>query len=534
MSDLDDRRRADAAEKTVSVLKKKVLELYNGGSQSALQRQLEKARHREEENRRKRELIEVRANELSRYNATLEAEVRRRTQAIKTILDNVTFGFLVIDRDLRVLPESTRSCTTLFERDAVEGASLPELLELDARRREHLVLGVDQVFEDVMPSEVSLAQLQQKFPKKSGKVLSAEGSVVRGEDGNVSGILFTVSDISALEAATREGQVHRTLVSILRQREAFRAFLYDTRKLLGSSRECIAREEQLAARRYVHTVKGNAASYGLTDLVDVIHDIEESPALDRSQIDAIEASLRAFLATHAGVLELEYDGAGTEGFEVSEAQLSGLRTLLSKGASVDELRRWADRVAQKPAWQVLGPVKDFAARLGERLSKQVDFELEGADVLVDVELVRPVFQSLTHLLRNAIDHGIERPLERGKKAASGRLTMWVEERPDGYTVGVRDDGRGIDVEKLSRRAVEKGFLPRDRVERMSEEERVALIFVDGLSSADVTTTISGRGIGMSAVKEALDRVGGKIDVRTASGEGTTFVLSIPRLSAEAI
>src|SRR4051812_48071155 len=100
MSD-DIQRRAEAAERTVEVLKRKVLDLYNGRG-SSLQRQLESARRREEENRRKRAIFEVRANELKRYSETLEAEVARRTEAIQVILDNVTFGFLVVNRELVV------------------------------------------------------------------------------------------------------------------------------------------------------------------------------------------------------------------------------------------------------------------------------------------------------------------------------------------------------------------------------------------------------------------------------------------------
>ena len=108
-----------AAERTVEVLKTKVYDLYNGDT-SALQRQLEKARKRDENNRRKRELVEVRAAELKRYSEGLEAEVARRTEAIKTILDHVTFGFLVVDRALVVQPECTKSCGRLFDASRIE------------------------------------------------------------------------------------------------------------------------------------------------------------------------------------------------------------------------------------------------------------------------------------------------------------------------------------------------------------------------------------------------------------------------------
>lgn len=128
---------AEAAERTVEVLKRKVIELYNGGG-SSLQKQLESARRREEENRRKREIVELRAKELKRYSETLEVEVARRTEAIKTILDNVTFGFLVVNRDLVVQPSFTRSCHRFFGTETVSGEPLCDLLGLTGRARQEV------------------------------------------------------------------------------------------------------------------------------------------------------------------------------------------------------------------------------------------------------------------------------------------------------------------------------------------------------------------------------------------------------------
>jgi two-component system chemotaxis sensor kinase CheA len=516
----DDRTRADAAEKTVAVLKKKVLELYDGGTRSALAAQLERARKREEDNRRRRE-------ELSRYNQRLEREVKERTRAIKTILDHVGFGFLIVGRDLVVQPECTLSCRALLGRDDVEGRPLPDLLGFDARMRAQFVLGVDQVFEDMLPEQASLAQLPHKVVRSDGRVLSIDGSVVRAPDESVAGVLFSIADITALEAATRESRTNRTLVQLLKERESFRAFLVDVRRQLVDARAALVRGDLGVVRRIVHTIKGNAASFALDDVVAVVHALEERERFDPAGLDEITASLRGFLERHKGVLDLELDETGSA-FEVTSEQLSGLRAILARGASASDVRQWIERVGHKPARQVLGPVEEFTQRLAERLGKRVHFALDGGDVAVDVERVRPVFQTLTHLLRNAIDHGVERPSERGNKPRDAAVALSIEDRPRDLRVVVHDDGRGIDVDTLGRRAAEKGFVTEQDVRAMSEDQRVSLIFIDGLSSAEVTTTISGRGIGMSAVRDALTRVGGRIDVHSAKGNGTTFTLTIPK------
>ena len=293
-------RRALAAERTVAVLKRKVLDLYNGGT-SALHRQLEKAHRREEENRRKRELVEVRADELKRYSETLEDEVARRTEAIKTILDNVTFGFLVINRELTVQPECTQSCLALFDAPKVEGANLSELLGLGPRARTELLLGVDQVFEDLLPMEASLAQVLRKVRMTNAVTLQIDAKVLRGRAQEVTGLLLTISDITALEAAQRESKVHRTLVSILKQRDSFRTFLLEAKYQLEGARRAIVAGSESTARQAIHTVKGNSASYGLDDIVDVIHGVEDSPRLAPEQVDEIREALRGFLSTHEGV-----------------------------------------------------------------------------------------------------------------------------------------------------------------------------------------------------------------------------------------
>ena len=518
-------RRASAAEKTVEVLKKKVVELYNGDT-SSMHRQVEAAKRREAENKKKRELAEVRATELAKYSQTLEAEVARRTEAIKTILDNVTFGFLVVNRELVVQPETTRSCVALFGESVIEGRRLTELLKLGAREAEHLVLSCDQVFEDLLPEEVSLAQMPQKFPLPGERILRAEGSAIRDKDGAVRAMLFTISDITALEEATRESNNNRTLVGILRQKESFQAFLVETQLHLKSARGAIG--DQPLARRVVHTVKGNCASYGLVDLVELTHAIEEKPAIEVSDIDAISDALRLFLARNRGVLEIDYDKVGDQGFQVTADQMSQFRGIVAKmGGGTPELRHWTARVLAKPALHLLGPIEDFTSRLAERLGKTVDFAIEGGDTIVDVETMRPVLMSLSHLIRNAVDHGIEAPHARAAKPSAGRVRLRVREDARSYHVEVEDDGAGIDLPRVAERAVERGFATREVIEKMPDRG-LSLIFVDGLSTAETTTNISGRGIGMSAVKSAVDGALGKMEIRTQPGKGTLFVLTVPK------
>lgn len=535
-SESDDDKEKEAAkalatQRTIDVLKQKVFDLYNTGSNSVLHRQLDSARRREENTRQKRELVEVRAAELKRYSETLEAEVARRTEAVKTILDNVTFGFLVINRELIVQPECTKSCHRLFGAEKVEGENLSSLLAMNERARLTLGLSVDQVFEDVLPEEASIAQMARKFPTKDGRVLQIDASALRSKQGEVTGLLLTISDMTALDAATKESNNNRTLVNILRQKEAFRVYLVDARQLIDTARRASSANDQASARRALHTLKGNSASYGLDSLVETIHHVEEDLVVKVAQIDEIENALRNFIESNQRVLELEFEEVEQrEDFAVTHEQMTQLKSLIAsiQDARAAELSRWTSEVLRKPASLVLGPVEDFSRKLATRLGKNLSFQLVGAETTVDVDTVRPVFQVLSHLLRNAIDHGLETPLERKGKPAAGHLMLELSETPSTYVVRCSDDGRGIDPQLVGKRAVDLGFVsPRDFAE-MDERKKLDVIFIDGLSTAAITTSISGRGVGMSAVRAAVQKVGGAIDVRSTVGVGTTFIITIPK------
>ena len=144
------------------------------------------------------------------------------------------------------------------------------------------------------------------------------------------------------------------------------------------------------------------------------------------------------------------------------------------------------------------------------------------------KLVMPLFQNLTHLIRNSIDHGIEFPWERGNKAAEALLRVEFQENQNAWVVKVSDDGRGIDSQKIAQKAVERGLISPAELALMSEDAKVTLIFRPGLSTAVSVSDISGRGVGMSAVQEAVLNLGGKINVHTIPSKGSTFCIEIPK------
>jgi two-component system chemotaxis sensor kinase CheA len=170
-------------------------------------------------------------------------------------------------------------------------------------------------------------------------------------------------------------------------------------------------------------------------------------------------------------------------------------------------------------------VRDLSSTFG----KQIRRAQEGKETELDRSLLEAVKDPLTHLVRNAVDHGIEHPDERvaAGKSAEGTLTLRAYHEGGHVIVEVRDDGSGIDPDKIARIAVEKGLVSRDQLATMDRREILALVFRPGFSTAKAVTNVSGRGVGMDVVKTNIERIGGAVDVDSVVGKGTTWRLTIP-------
>lgn len=170
-------------------------------------------------------------------------------------------------------------------------------------------------------------------------------------------------------------------------------------------------------------------------------------------------------------------------------------------------------------------VRDLSRDLG----KSIDLVIEGGDVEMDREMVEMVVDPLTHIVRNSIDHGIETPDQRRAvgKAATGHLRLSARQSGSQIVIEVSDDGRGIDVEAVARKVVEAGVMSAPDVARLSERERLDLIFNAGLSTAREVTAVSGRGVGMDVVRTNIERIGGTIALANDPGRGLTITMRVP-------
>jgi two-component system, chemotaxis family, sensor kinase CheA len=167
--------------------------------------------------------------------------------------------------------------------------------------------------------------------------------------------------------------------------------------------------------------------------------------------------------------------------------------------------------------------------LGRELGKRIDLTLEGGDVEMDREMVEMVVDPLTHIVRNSIDHGIETPERRvaAGKPEAGRLRVEARQSGNQIVIAISDDGAGIDTARLVEKAMAGGRLTPDAAARMTEQDKLDLIFQAGLSTAQQVTAVSGRGVGMDVVRANVERIGGVIALENQPGQGLSITLRVP-------
>ena len=198
-----------------------------------------------------------------------------------------------------------------------------------------------------------------------------------------------------------------------------------------------------------------------------------------------------------------------------------------QGKIIRELQELSMSMRMVPVQGVFQKMMRLARDLSHKASKQVDFVTVGEETELDRTVVDYISDPLVHMVRNAIDHGIEPPEERTRtgKSPTGRVELRAFHQAGNIVVQMQDDGRGLNKEKILKKAVEQGLVAQNQ--ELSDDEIFKLIFHPGLSTAEKVTAVSGRGVGMDVVKKNVESLRGRIDIGSVLGNGTTFTIRLP-------
>jgi two-component system chemotaxis sensor kinase CheA len=196
---------------------------------------------------------------------------------------------------------------------------------------------------------------------------------------------------------------------------------------------------------------------------------------------------------------------------------------------VGDLQRAVMKTRMQPIGRLFQKYPRMARDLARSLGKEVELVLEGEDTELDRAMIDDLSDPLVHLVRNAVDHGVESAAERAVSGKAARSTVRLSacQEGDHVAIEIRDDGRGMNPEILRRKAVEKGLIDADAANRLDANQCLHLVFLPGFSTKDQVSSISGRGVGMDVVKTGIEKLNGRIEIDSEMGVGTLFRISLP-------
>ena len=485
--------------------------------------------------------LRARNEELEALRGTLEERIRYRTAEIhqrsiemRLLLDNLAEGVFTMDQRGTVSSEHSEVLASWFGLPRLGEAFYHYMGRVSPSFGQHAEIGWEQVVDDILGLEVALGQLPRRMCANDrhysfsyrpiGGDPSPTVSAASTVESKPSRFLVVVTDITTeIEREKMLSERRETLAvfeHMLADRAGFLAYVDDGSDLVARAMDTENSDEEML--RALHTLKGNSLSFGLESVGGLCHAIEtamvEDPGTARADLvplgqrwTRMTADVNRLLGTRRRIIEMTSD-------QHAEIERAG-----RAGASRDEILRMFHELTLEPVNHRLQRLASQAQELATRLERPIAVQLEHDDLHLDGRRWSPLWSTLVHALRNAIDHGIE-PAEirlAAGKTTAGRIILRARRDPAGVTVEIEDDGRGIDWDAL-RRCGRKRGLPTD-----TEAQLIEVLFQDGVSTAVEVTTLSGRGVGMAALRAAVTNLGGQIAVHSRQGLGTRIAMSFP-------
>lgn len=471
---------------------------------------------------------------LEEMNRTLEEKVAARTAELadknrdmRLVLDNVDQGFVTLSPDGKMSRQRSAALGAWFG----EGSESVPFWDYIAPTSEAFAagfqLGWDQIQEGFLPLEVCLAVLPERLAV--GTRTFSFRYLPFHKDDALAGVLVVIADITERLAREREDAEHQELMAafkrLMQDRTGFDLFIREAGSMVDAVCTRRLEKEPVTLQRTLHTLKGNSASMGLPLVAELCHLLEEQLAESGSlQEETTEKLARRFtsiteqLATSGGIF-------GDRFIEISEPEyLSVVSDLFDLG---DDHRDLRDRVLSwryEPAEKQLQRLANQARALARRLSKgEINVQVAAECIRLSPDDWAPFFSELIHVVRNAVDHGLESPEQRERlgKPREGSVVFRAVKSGKQLTFEVTDDGAGIDWEAIAQKAKARG-LP-----HTSPTDLFKALCADGISTREEATMVSGRGVGMASFQQWVASHRGRLEVRTKRGEGTTWLIHMP-------
>ncbi len=474
---------------------------------------------------------------------SFQAVMVERNQ-MRAIVDNVQFGLFRADSRGRIQPGYSQSCRDILSLDSQTELTRRvfwHYFGLSAREEENFEAFYEQVFDLPFLANEMVDQIPSQITVR-GKILSCRYyPILKGDV--IESVLISFADVSRSRHTSRENEENKTLLRILRNKSRFTLLVSE---ILTSDDAILTThawpsvDEALALRkirRLIHTWKGDLATFGLEEAAGYIHTMEDnlrsSMTVSQSQdlMKMLKALIFSYLQNNNSLLRINPSALTERSISVPESTFSKLQGEVSAAATNADLRNkvqhFIDQSSMDKADETLSYLALAAQDLARRQDKQLRVETQGGSVALPHEF-QNVLNGLIHLVRNAVDHGVEKPKERLGKPTQAHIFMSVAEHPHSYTIDIEDDGRGIDREKVKQIVLAKKLLDESAWDKLGSEEQLYYIFEDNVTTRDTISQVSGRGVGLDHLRAAVEDLQGTITIVSHVGKGTKFLITLPK------
>lgn len=538
--------------------------------------------------------LEASLVEIERINEGLEETVAERTkdlravnQEVSEMLDNLDAGVFMVGEELEVVGRQSPACEPMFGISDMTGSDISTTLfagdvDTDEALAMQLCLLETLVGADDLQWDLAAYNLLQEWNYKhpcpgedmgEDRVFGLKYAPLYDEDEMIEKILVVATDLTELLALRKQAEEQQAAASrktaalmelVSGKRSEVRQVLPDMAARIGRAAESLSSwvkthdpQDVVVMCRELHTIKGNARLVGMQSISKYVHELEskcivlkdadakhgdDTLATIQESMDGGVALIVSYVEVHDEFLS---DSGGDDGSTVDlssfQRRLEAVKSVIKdepKAAisSIDamlELLGASAREEVTSVGELFTGYANMVAELSEQLGKQIvplAETLGDSDVFVPNELSGFIREAMTHTIRNALDHGIEKPDAREAlgKDAVGKLWLEFEDRGDTIVVAIRDDGGGVNTEKVLELARAKGVLAPSDPDPDGPDAIIDLLFHAGFSTKEEATDVSGRGVGLDAVRASL--LNYDIETRLASvrHEGSQFLLTIPK------
>ncbi len=255
-----------------------------------------------------------------------------------------------------------------------------------------------------------------------------------------------------------------------------------------------------------------------------LRSISRTVRVDIDKLDLL-MNIVGELVLSKGAISGIYERLRASGDKELSGELAKATRMLER--RLHDLQKGVMDVRMVPVGQLFEKMTRIVRRVSNEQGKRIDLDIRGAETELDKLIIEDVSDPLMHIIRNAIDHGLETPEERlaAGKPEKGAISLWAAQKGNHVVIEVRDDGRGIDPEKVRRKAVARGLI--DAAQELTREEVYELLFLPGFSTRDEVSDLSGRGVGMDVVKNNITNLSGMIELQSEVGRGTAMIITLP-------